>query len=810
MILESAGNIRAQVRLPPAFCCLLVCCLAFLAPSASAQEGETIQSVELVGDVGISHALLESNLSTRVGQPYSRLLVDEDIRLLNNTYGVLAGVEVLPGLVVRFFLSRVGLFDRLALKGNQEFDTDDLMSVGGLREGKKVASEQVVQSQELIKAHYLDHGFAFVHLEFHLQTEADGSKVAVVQIHEGPRVETVDVVIEGFTELGVSSAKDAMASTPGFWDWFGGKDFVQSEVDRDLVALEQYVRDEGYLDARVGLSGLEYNDDRTEVVIKMFVEEGDRYIVERLDLVGMTTLNAEEILRESSLQEGQPYRMFDVVRTLQSIEDAYRRLGYLDVSVRREETLRLESEGVHLVLSVEEGIQKRIRDVHIQGNQMTRDDVVRRYITLYQGDVADVEKLRYNESELRSEGFFTSLTGAPLLEMNFKGTPDPGLVDLIVDVGEEESGLFTFMVAAGSDSGLFGGISIEKRNFDLERTPTSWNNFFREFFGTSEAFHGGGQRLRFLIAPGTDTTEVDLSFEDPWLDPGDEHSWGVSTELYNRHRYFSDYERRRTGFGLFFNKRLSRKERIRVGGRLENTKISDAEVGVPTILAAEGTDRLHAMEAGWSWRDFDSLWEPTQGSRYSINVELDGLLGGDVDARQLTVTGEWYRPLGETDEGKAKVLHLSSALGILDPTGAESDLPFHQNLFVGGNSGVFALRGFEYQGVGPHESGTATGGRLAFVTRLEGAYPLMTNYDVRRDEIETRVKGLWFADIGNLVTAAHLSSLTDDLRVAVGAGLRIRLPALGGMAISFDLATDLRKESEDETQSLSFQLSRRF
>jgi outer membrane protein insertion porin family len=249
-----------------------------------------------------------------------------------------------------------------------------------------------------------------------------------------------------------------------------------------------------------------------------------------------------------------------------------------------------------------------------------------------------------------------------------------------------------------------------------------------------------------------------------------------------------------------------------MGVRVENVKIHDVNaVAVPTIALAEGTTRSQALELGYTYRNLDSLYEPTSGFGGAVRLENAGNgLGGDTDLVRLTLTGEWFVPIAEDDDGHKSVLHPRIAIGRVEPTGNTDVLPFFENFFVGGASGPFAVRGFDFQGVGPHEGDDALGGQLAMVISIEALIPLITQYNPFRDVDETLLKGVIFVDAGNLVPDTHFSDLGSDVRLGAGAGLRLRIPALGGITLALDYALVTQDEPGDETRALSFELSRRF
>jgi len=234
---------------------------------------------------------------------------------------------------------------------------------------------------------------------------------------------------------------------------------------------------------------------------------------------------------------------------------------------------------------------------------------------------------------------------------------------------------------------------------------------------------------------------------------------------------------------------------------------------VPTIAMFAGTTTSQALEFGYDYENLDSVFEPTDGFVGGLRLETAGNgLGGDTDLVRIQATGEWYFPISEDDEGRVSVLHPRFAIGHVEPTGNTKVLPFFENFFVGGTIGPFGMRGFDFQGVGPHEplSSDALGGQAAMVASVEALFPLVSQYNPFRDEDETLVKGVVFLDVGNVVPSGSLSKLASNLRVAAGAGVRLRLPALGGITLALDVAAFTSDQTGDETRAISFEMSRRF
>jgi outer membrane protein insertion porin family len=815
------------------------------APDARAQaggdsaDGLPILDVIFEGNVRVDHRLLRANMRTRTGTLFDRSFLDADIRMLSDQFGVLVTPDdviveqVTGGVVVTFSPKIIRRYESVEFEGNDRFSAKVLRGVAFLAEGRVTPAEDLTKAMSLVVDHYLSKGHPFVQVDLKFRRRENGDPDAILRIFEGPEVEVAELRIRGLTALDKGDAADLLRTKPGFWSWLVGKSYVRSEVESDILVLEDYVRREGYLDARVSLDQLQWNKDRTEVVVTLLVDEGPRYTVRSMKVTGNTHLTAEELLDGASIGPGDPYRRPAVGRTLRLMRDLYGRVGFIDIEVQPRETFDLEQPVLDLEWRIQEGQEKKVRDVIVRGNVATRDSVVRRYMTVYPGDVVDTRELRYSEDALISLGYFTDQAGSPRVRVSTEQTDDPEYVDVVVDVDDSSSGVFTFVLGAGSNDGVFGGVTVDKRNFDISRASSSLGSFFKEFFQRGEAFHGGGQRLFLEVVPGTQTTTVDIVFQEPWLDESREDPWGLTVELYDRNRQFSEYTQSTTGLGVLFDHRFNRELTMSVGPRLETVRITDIGdddadfvTGEKTEFGkAEGSHSRHVIEASLGYSDVDSLFEPTNGVISRVKVEqVGGPLGGDTDVIRTQWTNEWFLPAGEDDEGNINVLRPRFSLGVVNATSKSDELPFYENFFVGGGSGPFSVRGFDFQGVGPHQElkssqlgsslsetgGNAVGGRLAAVASIEYQTPLVTQYNTFRDKDETLVKGVLFFDVGNLVPNTAFYDLFSNVRVSTGAGVRLRLPALGGITIQLDYAQVLAEQDEDETRALSFELSRRF
>ena len=119
-----------------------------------------------------------------------------------------------------------------------------------------------------------------------------------------------------------------------------------------------------------------------------------------------------------------------------------------------------------------------------------------------------------------------------------------------------------------------------------------------------------------------------------------------------------------------------------------------------------------------------------------------------------------------------------------------SQTPIFENFYAGGHS---TLRGFDFRGASPQSGGVTIGGRLSLLGSLEYLFPITA---------DDMLKGVLFCDYGTIEEDIDIE--VDDYRVALGAGLRISVPAMGPAPIALDFAVPVAREDTDDIQNFSF------
>ena len=332
--------------------------------------------------------------------------------------------------------------------------------------------------------------------------------------------------------------------------------------------------------------------------------------------------------------------------------------------------------------------------------------------------------------------------------------------------------------AVNSDAGLTGQIVIDEQNFDWRRWPTSVDDLF-----SGKSFRGGGQRLRIEALPGDEVQRYMIQFSEPYL-AGTRISFNLSGYLFDR-RYF-DWDENRLGGRAGLGYRITPDLSIAGGIRAERVKITDPRVGtgvVPELDDVLGESELYSGNISLTQDTRDIPFAPTQG--YYLRFSYDQIFGsfdygrGEIDWRRYLLVTE--RP----DGSGRHVLGFSNRFAL-----SGDETPIFENYFAGGHA---TLRGFEFRGASPEINTVTVGGRMMFLGSVEYLFP------VTADDM---LKAVVFCDYGTVEEDTDID--WDDFRVALGAGLRVAIPAMGPAPIALDFAVPINREDTDDIQNFSF------
>ncbi len=418
----------------------------------------------------------------------------------------------------------------------------------------------------------------------------------------------------------------------------------------------------------------------------------------------------------------------------------------------------------------------RVGNIIIEGNQWTKEWVIRRQLPLLPGQILSFPDLRLAEANLARLGILevNSQTGVrPTVTVD--PDEDSEFKNIRVHVQETQTTSLLFGVNVNSDAGLSGSVVFNERNFDIAGWPESW-----EDFRAGRAFRGAGQELRLEATPGTQQQRYLVAFREPFLFDSP-YSLQVG-DYYYQFAYHDQYTESRLGTTITITRRLDRYWSVAGTLRLEDVGVHHLPFDAPPeITRDQGDHALVGFRAGVTYDTRDSYIRPSEGVELKLAFEQ---FTGDDTFPKLLFTAKEYWTLAQRNDGSGRqVLSLRTDIGY-----AGSHTPVFERFYAGG---FRSLRGFAFRGVGPSDQGIEVGGDFEFLNSLEYQVPILAN---------DHLYAVAFLDSGTVESNVEIR----NYRVAAGLGLRIQIPQLGPVPLALDFGVPIIKAHGDHAQLFGF------
>ena len=742
----------------------LVCLVTGLSavPMTGLAQGKApvVQQIEVqyAGPASVTKDRLLANMRTRVGQPYSEQVVEEDIRNLYATgnvvnvriYGEPMGETGVRVIVVLQAKAKVTVVE---LEGVKEFKASRIRDKISTKPGDAANEASLEADRQAILEYYRGKGFTDVEVTYKLDSnEKLGTARVRFDVREGGKSAIKEVRFVGNSKV-TSSELSNVVKTRRYRMILSpilktGR-VVTEQLSDDVVAIREYYQNKGFSDVQVHEPQLNQLNGKVEVVFS--IVEGEPYKVGRVSYRGARLFPEEKLLSVTKLRSGAVYSPAAVQADVKALQDLYGAKGYVDFQAGARSSAG--GKGVtDIAFNLEEGSQAYVGRVNITGNTRTKDKVVRRELALAPGDSFNTVRMEASKQRLNNLNFFSKVDVYP----SETGAADSR--DLNVVLEEKRTGSLNFGAGFSSLDSLLGFVEVTQGNFDL----MNWPNFT-----------GGGQKFRTRVQYGAKRKDATVSLTEPYfLD----QKLSLGGEVfYHDASYVSDYySEQRVGFELVARKPITEFTFARLGYRVEQIGVHGIAAGAPLIIAQQEGDRVKSqIFTGVTYDSRDSVFLSRKGERVDLSTFVaGGPLGGDQQTYGWNMEGSKYlRFWGDT------ILTLNGQLSVVDGWGSVTNVPIYDRLFLGGTND---LRGFKYRHVG----GTGAVRDLGTGEPLGGKSLARATFEYTIPIVD-KVRAATFYDIGFVNEKAY-DFATGGYNADFGFGLRLDLP-IGPVRIDYGI-----------------------
>ncbi|MFU8815948.1 MAG: outer membrane protein assembly factor BamA, partial [Pseudomonadales bacterium] len=599
----------------------LSCLLLWCAATAHANPF-TISDIRLQGLQRVSSGTVFNLLPVNVGDTVDELALRQLIRLLFQS-GFFNDIRMARDEdVLVITLSERPAIDSIEIKGNKAIKTEALLEgLGqqGLKEGEIFKQATLERVGIELERQYVSQGRYGASLTTEVE-QLPRNRVGIkIDIVEGKNSGIRHINIVG-TE--VYPSEDLLSQMelkhPSLLSFYRNDDkYSREKLAGDLERLESFYKDRGYVAFDINSTQVSITPDRRQVYITINVDEGEKYTVRDVNLVGeLSDIRPEDLRRLFVVEPGQVFSQARVTATEARITQALGNSGYTFASASG--IPKINDDGtVNLEFFVDAGKRAYVRRITFSGNSVTQDEVLRREMRQLEGGWASTAQIDLSKVRLERLGYFRTVN---VETPEVPATDDQ--IDVHFTVEEQPSGSISATLGFSQGFGLILGANYQENNV----------------LGTGNSLGVGLSYSQFQRS-------ASFNYFNPYFtQDGISRGYNVFFRESNFDRAnIARFTTNSFGAGLNFGFPIGETRRINFGGTVEYTDITEGAFPAQEIsefIDKNGNDSLnYKLNLSWSSSTLNRGLFPTRGTSQSLGLEL-AAPGSDLQFYKIQYNGQ--------------------------------------------------------------------------------------------------------------------------------------------------------------------------
>jgi len=692
--------------------------------------------------------------------------------------------ETDDGLILTIVVKENFILGEVRYEGNKKIKEKKFNEELELRSGMRIRPNLMNETIRKMEDLYADDGYLLVDIDAEIEEPENLSETSsakkkqtrdlVFNIRENKKVKLRKIIFEGNEQFSSFKLRRELKETKmQRWYLFWRSHFDEKKFEEDKLNLVNFYRNSGYRDATIVSDSVYYNADNKAMTILIRINEGPQYSYRNFTWDGNSLYTEDELGRALDLSKGEKYNEEEFnIAVYERMHGLYMDRGYIYSNVTPKFT-PIGKDSLDIHFEITENHKVYIRNIYVLGNDKTRENVIRRELHVYPGDVFNRQLLQRSARELFILNYFGNVVPDVV-------PVDEDEIDLEITVEEKSSDRANANVGYSGVYGLMGGGGIEFNNFRGlgQQLVMSYNVGSQQslnYYSQNQVAKYESFSVRFMDPMIFDTpNRVGFSFYNSFR--GRSMSYGIPLDIQvvggsvqwgRRFKWPDDYFR---GYWVLNSSTKSydgaQSDIDTYAGGLDKTR----GLGITQVISRDSRDR----------QEFTS-----RGSHFTWETTLSGgPLGGNEDFFKHVLNLEWYTPTFWKF-----VLMSSLKMGVVEALTSKekrSIIPFDEKFIMGGNGIPYGnmLRGYTENSIGPKSSsGNTVPGTMMMRFVSEIRVPFSEN---------PVIYGLMFAEAGNVWNANSMSEPFSiprsgplSLKRSAGFGIRFFMPMIG--MLGFDM-----------------------
>ena len=763
------------------------------APAQAAQpvpSGGAIAAINVSGNRRIESDTITSYMVVQPGDTFDPQRINESLKTLYAT-GLFSSVSITrDGNNLNVAVEENPTVDQVLFSGNKTVADKDAQAAISLKARSVFTPAAAEADRRALLELYAKKGFYNATVTPNIIKLPDNRVNVVFQCADGTQTLVSRITFIGNDHFSQTQLREIVSTRQSAWFRFlsSSDQYNSDRVEYDEYLLHKFYLHKGYAGFNIISANAELSPDRKSFYLTFDLSEGPRYKVSSVKIVsGIRTLQDKDLRGLVPISAGDWFDGDAVEEGVNALSTRALNLGYAFAQVNPEVTPDPVHKTIAITLNVIDGPRVYIQRIDITGNTRTEDKVIRRELTVAEGDGYNQAKIDKSTQNIKDLGFFkdekiTSSAGST-----------PQQVILNTAVTEQATGQFSLGGGYSSDLGA------------LVNAGLSQNNFLGTGINTS---------INALLAQRG--TQINLGVTDPYfLDRNLIAGFDLfrtETDSFTASSSNFSYSESDLGGDIRLGYRFNDHVRQSFTYTLSERDVFDIATGSSIYITNEaGVSSLSQISQTLTFDYVDNDQSPTSGLNVDLTTDFAGL-GGSAKYIRISPDITYYIPLERLFGSNAWVLKFSGTGGYLIPLFGYQDR-IVDRFFLGGDS----LRGFADGGVGPSTVQTAAdsaagqndsdqeiGGRVMWTQSTELHFPLPVSPDLG-------VSGFSFVDIGSLYGAATIQGqpIEDSSAPRIGAGVGVSWNTPFGL-INLSIAQPILKQPGDQIQQFRVSFGTRF